>query len=71
MKNLEQLADAVLKEAEAGQLVKQAGVAYNSQQAMKTDAGQLLLKVAALLKNNASTDITYDDIRRFRKEYDV
>lgn len=70
MKDLSQLADSVMKEVEKGQLVKQAEVAY-TKDALKTDAGQMLQKVAEQLRIAGSSQITYTDLARFRKAYDV
>ena len=67
MKDLSQLADAVMKEVDQAQLVKQADVAYT----LKTETGNMLLKVAALLRTEGSAKITYADLAQFRKDYDV
>lgn len=67
MKELAQIADEILSD----NLVKEAAITYNNQQTMKTDVGQLLVKVASILKDNPSVDISYADIAKFRKNYDV
>lgn len=67
MKDLAQIADEILTD----NLVKEASVTYNNQQTMKTDVGQLLVKVASILKNNPAVDISYADIAKFRKTYGV
>lgn len=70
MKDLSQLAESVMKEVEQGQLVKQAEVAY-TKDTLKTDTGQMLHKVAEQLRIAGSSQITYTDLARFRKVYDV
>jgi len=71
MKDLSQLAASVLQEVEQGQLVKQAEVAYTKQQALKTETGKMLQKLAEQLRVAGSSNITYTDLARFRKAYDV
>ena len=71
MKDLSQLAASVMREVEQGQLVKQAELAYTSRVALETEAGQMLMKVAEQLRIEVSAGITYDDLARFRKAYDV
>ena len=70
MKNLSQLATSVMRTVEEGQVVKAASLAY-PQEELKTNVGQLMQKVAMQLRNEASTKITYADLARFRKAYDV
>lgn len=70
MKDLSQLAASVMQEVEQEQLVKQASVAYTNE-ALKTDTGKMLQKVAAQLRIAGSTKISYTDLARFRKAYDV
>jgi hypothetical protein len=70
VKNLSQLAASVMEEVEQGQLVKQAAAAYTSE-TLQTDTGKMLQKVAAQLRNAGSTKISYTDLARFRKAYDV
>lgn len=67
MKDLAQIADEILSD----NLVKEASVTYNNQQVMKTDVGHMLVKVASVLKGTQSIDISYEDIAKFRKTYDV
>jgi proline dehydrogenase len=71
MKDLSQLATSVMKEVEQSQLVKQAEVAYTKEQSLKTETGKMLMKVAELLRIDGSNKITYTDLARFRKAYDV
>lgn len=71
MKDLSQLATSVMREVEKGQLVKQAELAYTNRAALETETGQLLMKVAEQLRIEVSAGITYDDLARFRKAYDV
>ena len=71
MKDLSQLAASVLQEVEQGQLVKQAELAYTKEQALKTDTGKMLQKLAGQLRIAGSSNITYTDLARFRKAYDV
>jgi hypothetical protein len=71
MKDLSQLAASVMKEVAQGQLVKEADVAYTKEQALKTDTGKMLQKVAELLRAEGSSQITYTDLAHFRKTYDV
>lgn len=71
MKDLSQLAASVLQEVEQGELVKQAEVAYTKEQALKTETGKMLQKVAEQLRIEGSSRITYTDLSRFRKAYDV
>ena len=67
MKDLSQLAASVMKEVSQGQLVKEAEVTYT----LKTETGKMLQKVAAQLRIAGATNITYNDLARFRKTYDV
>jgi len=71
MKDLSQLAASVMAEVEKDELVKQAEVAYTKRAALKTDTGQMLMKVAEQLRIEGSAGITYTDLARFRKAYDV
>jgi len=71
MKSLSQLAASVMHTVEKEQLVKQADVAYTSSQPMQTETGNLLQKLAAQLRIAGSSKITYTDLARFRKDYDV
>jgi hypothetical protein len=71
MKDLSQLAASVLKEVEQGQLVKQAELAYTKEQALKTESGKMLHKLAEQLRIAGTSNITYTDLARFRKTYDV
>jgi proline dehydrogenase len=71
MKDLSQLAASVMKEVAQGQLVKQAEVAYTKEQSLKTETGKMLMKVAEQLRIAGSSNITYTDLARFRKAYDV
>ena len=70
MKDLSKLAQSVVEEVEKGQLVKQAEVAY-TKETLKTETGKMLQKVAAQLRIEGSSQITYTDLARFRKAYDV
>lgn len=70
MKDLSQLAASVMRKVEEGQLVKQADVAY-TKETLKTDTGKMLQKVAEQLRIAGSSRITYTDLARFRKAYDV
>jgi len=67
MKDLSQLAASVMKEVAQGQLVKQAEVAYT----LKTETGNMLLKVAKQLRIAGTSDITYTDLARFREVHDL
>lgn len=71
MKTLSQLATSVLDSVEKAQLEKQAKVAYINEQELKTETGKLLVKVAAELRIAGSAKVTYTDLARFRKTYDV
>jgi hypothetical protein len=71
MKDLSHLAAAVMQEVEQGQLAKEAEVAYNSKQPMKTEMGKLMQKVAEQVRIAGSSEISYADLARFRKRYDV
>lgn len=71
MKDLSQLATAVMQEVEQGQLVKQAELAYTKEASLKTDTGKLLQKLASQLRIAGTSNITYADLARFRKAYDV
>lgn len=71
MKTLSQLATSVLDSVEKAQLEKQAKLAYINEQELTTETGKLLVKVAAQLRIAGSTNITYTDLTRFRKTYDV
>lgn len=71
MKSLSQLATSVMQTVEKDRLVKQAEVAYTNRQPMKTDTGKLLQKLAEQLRIEGSSKITYTDLARFRKAYDV
>jgi hypothetical protein len=70
MKDLSQLAASVMQEVEKGQLVKQAEVAY-TKETLQTETGKMMQKVAAQLRIAGSSRITYTDLARFRKAYDV
>lgn len=70
MKNLSQLASSVMQEVEKAQLVKEAEVAYTNE-TLKTETGKLMHKVAEQLRIAGSPRVTYDDLARFRKAYDV
>lgn len=71
MKDLSQLATSVMQEVAQAQLVKQAEVAYTKEQSLKTETGKKLQKVAEQLRIAGSSRITYTDLARFRKAYDV
>jgi len=71
MKDLSQLAASVMREVEQGQVVKQAELAYTKEQSFKTEAGKMLMKVAEQLRIADSSPITYTDLAKFRKTYDV
>ena len=60
-----------MREVEQGQLVKQAELAYTNRVALETETGKMLMKVAEQLRIEASAGITYADLARFRKAYDV
>lgn len=70
MTHLSKLAAEVMADVEQGDLVKQAEVAYTKVD-LKTETGKLLQKVAERLRTVGSTQITYNDLARFRKTYDV
>jgi hypothetical protein len=70
MRDLSQLTAFVMEEVEKGQLSKQAEVAY-TKETLKTDTGRMLRKVAEQLRIAGSSPITYTDLARFRKAYDV
>lgn len=70
MKDLSKLAQSVMEEVEKGQLVKEAEVAY-TKETLKTDTGKMLQKVSEQLRIAGSSKITYTDLARFRKAYDV
>lgn len=70
MKDLSKLAQSVMEEVQKGQLVKEAEVAY-TKGTLKTDTGKMLQKVAEQLRIEGSSKITYTDLARFRKAYDV
>lgn len=70
MKDLSQLAASVMQKVEQGQLVKQAELAY-TKETLKTDTGKMMQKVAEQLRIAGSSQITYTDLARFRKAYDV
>jgi hypothetical protein len=70
MKDLSQLAASVMQEVEQGQLAKQAELAY-TKEALQTDTGKMLQKVAEQLRIAGSSRITYTDLAHFRKAYDV
>jgi len=71
VKTLSHLAGSVMRELEQGQLVKQAELGYTKQQVLVTAPGKLLQKTAEVLRNTGSMKITYTDLARFRKAYDV
>jgi hypothetical protein len=70
VKDLSQLAASVMKEVEQGQLVKQAASAY-TKEPLQTETGKMMQKVAAQLRDAGSLKISYTDLARFRKAYDV
>lgn len=70
MTHLSKLAAEVMADVEQGELVKQAEVAYTKAE-LQTDTGKLLQKVAERLRAVSSAQITYNDLARFRKTYDV
>lgn len=70
MKDLSKLAESVMQEVEKGQLVKQAESAY-TKETLQTETGKTLQKVAEQLRIAGSAKITYTDLARFRKAYDV
>jgi hypothetical protein len=69
IKQLGAIADAMLAEVEQAQVVKTAAAAHTS--VVTSPIGQQLLKTAALVRQAASAEITYDDLARFRKKYDL
>ena len=71
MKDLSSLAASVLKEVAQAELVKEAEVAYTKEASLKTETGKKLQKVAEQLRIAGSSNITYTDLARFRKAYDV
>jgi hypothetical protein len=71
MKDLSRLAASVLKEVTQAELVKEAEVAYTKEQSLKTETGKKLQKVAEQLRIAGSSQLTYTDLARFRKAYDV
>lgn len=70
MTHLSKLAAEVMADVEQGDLVKQAEVA-NTKVDLHTNTGKLLQKVAERVRAVGSTQITYNDLARFRKNYDV
>lgn len=71
MKSLSQLATSVMQTVEKEQLVKQAKLAYTNTEPLKTETGKLMQKLAEQLRIEGSSKITYTDMARFRKAYDV
>lgn len=71
MKNLSKLASDVMGTLEKDQLEKQAQASYTNAQSMKTETGRLMVKVAELLRIENQAKITYTDLARFRKTYDI
>lgn len=71
MKDLSQLAQAVIAQVDAAEVVKEAGVTYNKPQSYKTELGQGLLKLAERIREASEGKITYTDLARFRKNYGV
>lgn len=71
MKDLSQLATSVLQEVEKGQVVKEAAATYKPSQPLTTETGKMLQKVAELVRIAGKTKISYTDLERFRKTYDV
>ena len=66
------LATAVLAEVDREQVVKTAAMAHTSHINVQTHVGALLLKTAALVREEAEKDsIDYDDLIRFRKTYGI
>jgi hypothetical protein len=70
VKDLSQLATSVMREVEQGQLVKQASATYTNTE-LETATGKLLQKLAEQVRIEGSAGISYADLARFRKVYDV
>lgn len=69
---LGELADSVLAQVDREQLVKSAALSHTSSVTVKSVLGQLLVKTAACVREEAgNTEISYDDLSRFRKNYGV
>ncbi len=71
-KSIGDLADSVLNEVVREQLVKNAALAHTSSVSVKTELGQLLVKVAGRIREEVgNNEISYADLANFRKTYDL
>lgn len=67
MKSLSVLADEVLSSVDTASSTKEAAEAPQ----LKTEVGSLMSKLASELRTASTGTITYTDLARFRKTYDV
>jgi hypothetical protein len=71
-KPIGELAEAVLAQVDQEQLAKTAALSHTSPVSVKTVLGQLMVKTAAAVRQEAeSNEISYDDLAAFRKNYVV
>lgn len=71
-KSVGAMADAVMAEVEQEQLAKTAALSHTSGVEVSSALGQLLVKTAARIREEAAnTEISYGDLDKFRKKYDV
>lgn len=69
-KPLGELAESVLAQVDREQVVKSAALSHTSPVQVKTVLGQLLVKTAAAVREEAGkTEISYEDLAHFRKTY--
>lgn len=69
---LGELADSVLAQVDHEQVVKTAALAHISPVSVKSELGELLVKTAARIREEAgNVEISYADLAQFRKKYDV
>lgn len=71
-KPLGELAASVLEQVAQERVVKTAALSHTSSVSVKSDLGQLLVKTAAAVREEAGNNkISYADLATFRKNYDV
>ena len=69
---LGELATAVLAQVDQERVVKTAALSHTSSVSVKSDLGQLLVKTAAAVREEAeNSEISYADLDAFRKNYGV
>lgn len=71
-KSLGELATSVLAQVDQERVVKTAALSHTSSVSVKSDLGQLLVKTAAAVREEAGdNEISYADLAIFRKNYVV